>query len=48
MNIPVNRFSSPTIDFRVEAVYLFDLILLHPSQQFFSYVGTGLPWLGQY
>ena len=21
---------------------------LHPSQQFFSYVGTGLPWLNQY
>ena len=21
---------------------------VHPSQQFFSYVGTGLPWLNQY
>ena len=32
----------------VAFVCLFDLILLHPSQQTFSYVGTGLLGLNQY
>ena len=32
----------------ISVLFLFDLILLHPSQQFFSYVGMGLPGLNQY
>ena len=39
MNIPVNRFSSPTIDFRDEAVYLFDLILYIPVNNFSVMLG---------
>ena len=34
-----------TLDILV-SVCLFDS--LHPSQQFFSYSGMGLPWLNQY
>ena len=30
------------------AIILIDLILLRPTQHFFSYVGTGLPGLNQY